>query len=644
MYIFSVKGENNMKTYSNSKRLLAFFTALILLLGTLSAAAFAAVPVSGKCGKEVSWSLSGGKLTISGKGRMYDYQEIEAPWSASSEKITSLEVRSPVTYIGSFAFCQLTRLKYVKIADSVTDIGSNAFSYSSPWRESLKSGPVYLGKTLFAYVGAAPSSYTIKSGTVTVCGGAFAGSQTLQKVTIPSSVKKISTEAFYYCTKLSSVSFAKGLETIGLYAFGGCGFRSVTLPATVKTIGDMAFEGCKSLKAVTMNNGLRTIGNGAFSGCTALEKIAIPASVSKLDGSSFAYCSALKSFSVSSSNKYYSSDSSGVLYNKNKTVLLKYPVGNTATGYTVSSATRIIGKQAFEKAVYLKKLVLPKKLSVIEDYAFAYSSRLASISAPSKLTSLGEYAFDGTPWYNKLAKGPVYFAGAFVRYKGTAPAGTLTIKDTTTCIAAYALLAQKKITKIVLPSTVADIGAGAFRDCSSLVSINIPKRVREIKADTFNGCSSLAVLGLPAYVVKIGEEALSNTKLQKLKILNPVCAIDKNVFRNNSGIYKFNMTVYGYSGSTAQKLASTYKLKFAMYPSLDIAKCPISVPATARYTGKPVTVNPTVAYGGAKLTPGRHYTVSFKNNTAAGKAYVIIKGNEKYGFTGTYTAVFRIVK
>ena len=631
-----------MKTLRKSKRFLAFFTALILLLGTLSAAAFAAVPTSGKCGKEVTWSLSGGKLTISGKGRMYDCNADKTPWFASNEKITSLEVKSPVTYIGAFAFFRLRNLKSVKVANSVTDIGSFAFG-GSAWSEALKPGPVYLGKTLFTYVGAAPSSYTIKSGVTMICCNAFADSQTLRKVTIPSSVKKIGDQAFYHCTKLSSVSFSKGLERIGKYAFSSCALRSVTLPSTVKTVDERAFESCRSLKTVTLNNGLQTIERGAFGRCEALEKIAIPASVSKLYGSSFAYCSSLKSFSVSSSNKHYFSDAGGVLYNKNKTTLLKYPVGNTATGYTVSSTTKTIGQQAFEKAVNLKKLVLPKNLSVIEDYAFAYSN-LASINAPTKLTSLGEYAFDGTPWYGKLANGPVYFAGAFVRYKGTAPAGTLTVKNGTSCIASYALSNQQKITQIVLPDTVADIGAGAFRDCSRLKSINIPKYVREIKADTFNGCSSLAVLGLPAYVVRIGEYALSNTNLQKLKILNPVCVIDKNVFRNDSGEYNFKTIIYGYSGSTAQKLASTFKLKFAMYPSIDIAKCPIKVPTTARYTGKPVTVNPTVAYGGAKLTAGRHYTVSYKNNTAVGKAYVIIKGNAKYGFTGTYKAVFKIVK
>lgn len=633
----------NMKTYSNSKKLLAFFTALLLLLGTLSASAFAAAPTKGKCGKDVSWSLSGSKLTISGKGKMYDYQEVEAPWNAYAGKITSVEVKAPVSYIGIFAFNNLSKLKTVKVADSVTDIGTWAFGFC-PWRDSLKNGPVYLGKTLYAYIGEAPSSYTVKQGTVTVCGEAFVYSQTLKKVTLPSSVKKIDTSAFYFCPNLSSVSFSKGLETIGMYAFGYCGLPSVTLPSTVKTIDGMAFANCENLKTVTLNNGLTAIGEGAFSYCKSLEKITIPATVKKLDGSAFASCPSLKSITVSSKNKYFSSDASGVLYDKDKTELLKYPTARTSTSYTVASSTKIIGWQAFEKANNLKKIVLPANLTRIGDYAFGYCEKLASITGLKKLASLGAFAFEGTAWYNKLPKGSVYFAKAFCGYKGTAPSGPFTVKDGTTCIASYALLAQNKITKIVLPSTVAEIGTGAFRDCTKLESINIPKKVKEIQSETFMNCQKLSSLTLPASVVSIGDEALSDTGLTTLKILNPACSISQNVFRNFSGEYNLKMTVYGYNGSTAKKLASAYKLDFKAYENINMEKCSVSVPKTAAYTGKAVTVKPTVTYYGAKLTAGKHYTVSYKNNTAAGKATVIIKGNEKYGFTGTRTFSFKIVK
>ncbi|MGN1195334.1 MAG: leucine-rich repeat protein [Acutalibacteraceae bacterium] len=635
-----------MKTHLISKHMLAFFTVLILIFGTVSASALAAEPTKGKCGKDVSWSLSGGKLTISGNGKMYDYganTDRTVPWESFCDKITAVEVKSPVSYIGQFSFYECNKLKSVKVADSVTDIGAVAFG-SCPWFDSLKKGPVYLGKTLFAYIGEEPSSYTIKQGTVTVCSGAFIGSQTLKKITVPSSVKKIDSEAFFFCQNLSSVSFSKGLETIGLYAFGYCALPSVTLPSTVKTIEGMAFSSCGSLKTVTLNNGLTTIGEGAFSYCETLEKITIPETVKKLEGSSFALCPSLKSITVSSKNKYYSSDASGVLYNKSKTELLKYPVARTSTSYTVASSTKTIGREAFEKANNLKKIVLPANLTEIGDYAFCACEKLSSITAPKKLTYLGEYAFSSTAWYNKLSKGPVYFAKAFYGYKGTAPSGTFTVKDGTTCISPYALAAQKKITKVVLPSTVAEIGTGAFRDCTRLESISIPKKVKEIKNETFSNCQKLSSLTLSAYVVSIGDEALSDTGLKTLKILNPACKISKNVFRNYTGEYNLKMTVYGYNGSTAQKLASAHNLKFAAYKSIDMEKCSVSVPKTAAYTGKAVTVKPTVTYYGAKLTEGKHYTVSYKNNTDSGKAYVIIKGNEKYGFTGTRTFGFKIVK
>ena len=80
------------------KRVLSLVLALALCLGLTTIPAAAAT--SGKCGDNVTWSLSGGTLTISGSGPMWD----ECPWSKQTDSITKAVVGKGVTTLGSCAF------------------------------------------------------------------------------------------------------------------------------------------------------------------------------------------------------------------------------------------------------------------------------------------------------------------------------------------------------------------------------------------------------------------------------------------------------------------------------------------------------------------------------------------------------------
>ena len=99
-------------------------------------------------------------------------------------------------------------------------------------------------------------------------------SKSLQRITIPSTVTKISYSAFSSCTNLRDVVLNNGLKEIGSNAFHSCSsLQFINIPSTVKTITPRAFEDCSNLQEVVLNEGLETIEEFAFEGCESLTSI-----------------------------------------------------------------------------------------------------------------------------------------------------------------------------------------------------------------------------------------------------------------------------------------------------------------------------------------------------------------------------------
>lgn len=92
------------------------------------------------------------------------------------------------------------------------------------------------------------------------------------------------------------------------------------VPDSVKEIGGMAFSGAYKLKKIILNDGLESISYHAFENCTGLTELTLPASVKDVyDGFSG---SSLEKINVDENSAYYSSED-GILYNKDKTKLIK---------------------------------------------------------------------------------------------------------------------------------------------------------------------------------------------------------------------------------------------------------------------------------------------------------------------------------
>ena len=230
-------------------------------------------------------------------------------------------------------------------------------------------------------------------------------------------------------SQVKSVIIEDGVTTVGDCAFD-CwdALTSVTLPDSVTTIGNQAFDDCTSLTSITIPSSVTSIENYAFGGCVSLTSVTIPSSVTKIGNYAFAGSDA--AVNVASGNKNYSSEN-GVLYNKQKTVLL---YGGPCKGtFKIPNGVTSIDEGAFESCERLVGITIPKSVTHIGQYAFAGCWRLRDITLPSSMTEIEEGVFSDC---ESLA--------------------SITIPKSVTNIVGYAFYACDNLTDVYYTGTAAD--------------------------------------------------------------------------------------------------------------------------------------------------------------------------------------------
>ena len=272
--------------------------------------------------------------------------------------------------IGSSAFTSCSSLENINLENSNANIDNSAFSGCSnlqtvvlPNNISILNSQTFSNCTSLVNIILPETLLSIKS-------SCFSGCSALTNITIPNSVTSIESGVFSNCSSLETISLSNNLTNIPDNCFSYCfNLQSINLPDNITSIGMRAFTS-SGLTSINLPINLQEIGNSAFTG-TSITSVIIPENVEVIDNTAF-NCDTFQEFIVEENNSYFSADN-GVLYNKNKTILLKYPYGKTNSTFVVPEGVVRVENGAFNPPISLMSITLPTTIESLGYSAFSTS-------------------------------------------------------------------------------------------------------------------------------------------------------------------------------------------------------------------------------------------------------------------------------
>lgn len=500
---------------------------------------------------------------------------------AYCRSLESMDFSDGLTKIGDEAFSYCSSLKSVTLPDSLKEIGDLAFYGTALESIYLPAGLERIGQALkgcwsLTDISVSPENAKFSS----LDGVLFDKAQTGlllypmcksdEAYTVPNTVTRIESDAFSSNGALESIVVPDSVTELGDAAFSGCtALENIQLSRQLTAIKENTFKSCAALVQIEIPENVTSIGANAFAECGALTDIYIPKNVTQIGEGAFAACTALESIEVNEDNPNYCSEN-GILFNRNKTTLLKYPAQKPASAYVVPDSVITIDSYAFDNCIALTSVTVSDNVTSIGEAAFAGCAALSTVLIPSNVTQIAFSAFaacsDTLVLFGAVDSYAETFAGdtsiMFSGYrvlseeektceiaKWALPVGTTTVQIpeqigsyTVTSIGEKVFSGKDSLVSITFPETITTIHKDAFLNCKALKNVNIPENIKTIEYQTFCGCQSLENITIPQGVTSIEDSAFYGcSSLKSIYIPSSVTEIGSSAFSYTAALKSFSV-------------------------------------------------------------------------------------------------------
>ena len=184
----------------------------------------------------------------------------------------------------------------------------------------------------------------------------------------------------------------------------------------------------------------------------------------------------LEAFALSGPSNFLSVEG-GVLFDKHKTKLIRYPRNKAGAPYTVPPSVKVLERYSLCESNKLTSLILPDGLTTVEDFALYACQKLKTVYIPSTLTSIGSH-----------------FLGA------------------------------SKVEDVKIPEGVTKLGYQFLDNCSALKTLELPASLTT-PGNLCNGCTALQSVTCKAATPPALESAFKNVVLAGVTLKVPAASV-----------------------------------------------------------------------------------------------------------------------
>lgn len=465
-------------------------------------------------------------------------------------KLQDINIPNAVTNIGKGAFSKCSSLKKVSISNPI-EIKDNTFYQCSNLEEvQLLGGALGIGDNAF-YSCIKLSDITILDvseeydGKYSIGANSFSECQSLKEITIPKNFTRIGSGAFSDCSNLEKVNILGSMEFIGAGAFYETKISSGFVERHIKD---------KDIVSFVIEEGVGQIGDYTFLGAENLKSVHIPSTVYHITEKAFYGCNNLETVTISQDNPCFTIED-GIIYNKNKTILIRCLPGKNT------------------------KVEIPNTVTEIEEYAFMGCSKLkGTLTVPGSIKKISEHAFERCTSEIPLVLEEGIESIEARAFSNSHFIGNLTIPNSVTQIRWEAFFNCEKFNGKLNLGKVEYIATGAFANCSGFTGdLVIPEELSSINPKTFQNCTGFdGKLYVGQKGISIDIYAFLNC-IKIKEIVGKISSLSEGAFANcisliNTGDYEGKgYCPFAYYGCKNLKYINVKKMNDVMYSGFDRA-------------------------------------------------------------------------